>query len=180
MPEAPVIPPRLSPSARHVAHRESGMAGATQQQHTEYPPGLSGVMNRSNSISEHRPSTSATAEQSLVRAHRRSPTAPEAHHSHGLSHMNGVGMNGKGKTWATGMEVLGDVDRDLGGLGPTGDAGVREREPAKETARPGSSMAVPIQVQVTGAKNFTVSVANFFQVNAYVCIDRSTVRHMAS
>jgi hypothetical protein len=49
-----------------------------------------------------------------------------------------------------GAEVVGDVDRDLDGLGSLGDAGVREKD-ARE-----SKISPPPAVQVNGAKNFTV------------------------
>ena len=164
MPEAAPVPARLSPSARHVLHRDSALGtslGHTQPDHqsqdrspvtppTERPPGLT----RSNSQQQ-------TQSQPLSRGqHRRSPTAPEAHHAHlngaGYhAHTNGVQANGsaaaKGKTWAMGAEVVGDVDRDLGGLGPLGEVGVREKDSRESKAPP-----PPAPVQVNGAKNFTV------------------------
>jgi hypothetical protein len=131
---------------------------AGSQQQPDRPPGLS----RSSSQHQH---PSQSQGQSTRGQHRRSPTAPEAHnHPNGASHhahANGLQQNGtgggvtKGKTWALGAEVVGDVDRDLGGLGPQGDEGVREKD-AREVRAQAASTPALVQVQVNGAKNFTV------------------------
>lgn len=52
-----------------------------------------------------------------------------------------------------GAEMVGDVDKDLGGLGQLGEGSVREKEVVRE-ARPSAVQPV----QVTGAKNFTVGL----------------------
>ena len=155
MPETTPVPPRLSPSARHIPCRDPALgssSGSTQQERQtqdrapttpqpERPPGL----GRSNSQQQVQALPSSRGQ------HRRSPTAPEAHHTHGNgSHTNGAAA-AKGKTWSMGVEVVGDVDRDLGGLGSLGDAGVREKD-SRETKPP----PAPAPVQVNGAKNFTV------------------------
>ena len=183
MPEGAPVPARLSPSARHVPYREAGLTSSgsaqhervltlSQQQHCvsensqqpierisgssqqqpERPPGL----GRSSS-QHHYPSQSQSQAQSTRGQHRRSPTAPEAqNHPNGADHhssVKGLQQNGvvKGKTWSLGAEVVGDVDRDLGGLGPQGNGGVREKWEARSQVVP-----APAQVQVNGAKNFTV------------------------
>jgi hypothetical protein len=170
MPEAAPVPARLSPSARHVPYRESGLGSsvgntlpdrASSTPQPERPPGLS----RSNSHQQSQSQSQAQAQPLSRGQHRRSPTAPEAHHAHAgagyHAHAGGVQVNGaaaaRGKTWAMGAEVVGDVDRDLGGLGPVGEVGVREKD-----AREMKAVPLPAPVQVNGAKNFTVRDAFFW------------------
>lgn len=126
----------------------------SHSQQPERPLGLS----RSNSQQQQQPQSQQQRGQ-----HRRSPTAPEAHHPSNVTghsaHLNGIQTNGggvaKGKTWSMGAEVMGEVDRDLGGLGSLGDAGVREKDPRE-------SKAPPPAIQVNGGKNFTVCIALLF------------------
>ncbi|KIJ29226.1 hypothetical protein M422DRAFT_269409 [Sphaerobolus stellatus SS14] len=154
MPEAAPLPPRMSPSARNVTARESNANANTglstsHETQADYPPGLN--RSRSGSISYTHATTISQTQLPLRAQHRRSPTAPEAHH-----HTNGS-MSAKTKTWAMG-DLVGEVDRDLGGLGPIGEAGVREKEAYRETRVAQVPVPPPAPVQqVTGAKNFMVN-----------------------
>ncbi|GJJ11741.1 hypothetical protein Clacol_005979 [Clathrus columnatus] len=146
MPESIALPARLSPSARHVTTASSFERNPNlNTQPVEKPVERSQSLQRTSSIN-HPP-------QAIPRAqHKRSPTAPEQLNALNGNHVVQAAKNGKGQTWAIGTDVIGDVDRDLGGFGPSADGPAREKE-GRETRLP-SSFA---PIQVTGAKAFQVN-----------------------
>lgn len=162
MPDALPVPARLSPSARHVAvSLERNHPLIPQPIERPAPVERSQGLQRTSSVNQP-PSQVQAVSRGL---HRRSPTAPEPQNA---SNGNLIGAaptagNAKGKTWAVGADIVGDVDRDLGGLGPYGDEPVRERESGKE-ARPPLPSA---PIQITGAKAFQVCKHLYYEFKSF-------------
>lgn len=146
MPESLPVPARLSPSARNVPTASSFERNqALNPQPVERPVERAQGLQRTSSMGQ--------SSQAMSRGlHRRSPTAPEPHNVPNGNHVAPIPNHGKGKTWAVGADVIGDVDKDLGGLGPSIEGSAREKE-ARET-RPPPVPSAPIQI--TGAKAFQV------------------------